>query len=237
MRSEARSALPEALDSADTDALMRAARVAIVMRDWHRGHHAVATVTDVLRTRSTALDIARASDDIELRRLAYQLWLPSADVGTVLQAALSEPDNICHHECAEAAARTAVQGARPDLLQQLLASRFAEVRVEAVTGLTRLGHGQAAEAHLADRSAMVRATAQWSMRRAGLDPAERYRALLTSGGDARIRGIVAGLGECGRSTTWSCSPPSCSITVRGCGPRRCEPSTALAARSARSQAC
>jgi hypothetical protein len=62
----------------------------------------------------------------------------------------------------------------------------------------KLGHPEAGEAHLADRSAMMRAIAQWAARREGRTPATLYRkALATDSAAGRTRALVAGLGECG----------------------------------------
>ena len=200
VRDHARQALPEALDAADADGLMRAAGVAMAMRDWHRGDFAVAAVSDALRTRSDGtLDAARASDDIQVRRLGYRLWLESghADSDALVQAALTEHDTICQRLSAEAAVRGLVRDRQRDTLDRLLAARFARVRVEALAGLVQIGQPEAGDAFLVDRSAMMRATALWAMRRAGRDPTERYRAALASGDDSLVRGAVAGLGECG----------------------------------------
>jgi hypothetical protein len=61
-----------------------------------------------------------------------------------------------------------------------------------------LGHPEAGAAYLADRTAMMRATAQWAVRREGRDPATLYRtALAVDSVAGRTRALVAGLGECG----------------------------------------
>jgi hypothetical protein len=200
VRVDARRVLFEALYAADGDGLIRAAGVSMAMRDWHRGDFAIAAVSQALRTGSDgALEAARASDDIQVRRLAYGVWLGSdhANTDAVVQAALTERDIICQSLCAEAVVRAAVRDRQRDTLDRLLAARFARIRVEALAGLVQIGQLEAGEAFLADRSAMVRATAQWAMRRAGRDAAERYRTMLASGDDSRLRCVVAGLGECG----------------------------------------
>ena len=200
VRDDARQALPEALDAADADRLIRAAGVAMAMRYWQRGDFAVTAVSEALRTRSDGtLDAARASDDIQVRRLAYRLWLESdrVDSDALVQAALTERDIICQRLCAEAAVRAAVRDRQRDTLDRLLAARFARVRVEALAGLVQIGQPEAGEAFLVDRSAMMRATALWAMRRAGRDPAERCRAALASGDDSLLRAAMEGLGECG----------------------------------------
>lgn len=200
VRDDARQVLPTALDAANADGLIRAVGVALAMREWHRGNYAVAAVSEALRARSDGtLDAARRSDDLQIRRLGYRLWLESgdADSDAVVEAALSERDIICQRQCVDAVVRTAVRDRQRNTLERLLAARFARVRVEALAGLVQIGHPEAGEAFLADRSAMLRATAQWAMRRAGQDAAERYRAMLASGDDSLVRMTVAGLGECG----------------------------------------
>lgn len=200
VRADATRALPTALAAADTDALIRAAGVAMAMQDWRRGEHAVGAVTEALRTRSDGtLDAARTSDDLHVRRLAYRVWLEPgrADSAAIVEAALTERDNICQSLCVDAAVRVAIRHRQRDTLEHLLAARFARVRVEALAGLVQIGHPEAGETFIADRSAALRATAQWAMRRSGRDAAERYRELLCSVDDSQLRSVVAGLGECG----------------------------------------
>lgn len=200
VRDDARRVLPAALDVADADGLLSAIGMAMAMTDWQRGGVAIAAVTEALRTRSDGtLDAARVSDNVRIRRLAYRVWLESggADSDAVVAAALTESDIICQRLSVDAVVRAAVRDRQRDALDRLLAARFARVRVEALAGLVQIGHPEAGEAFLADRSAMLRATAQWAMRRAGRDAAEGYRAMLASGDDSAVRAAVAGLGECG----------------------------------------
>lgn len=197
VRVDASRALRAALGTADTEALIRAAGVAMAMRDRYRGEHAVAAVSEALRTRSHTLDAARMSGDLHVRRLAYRLWVESDDSDALVAAALTERDNVCRSLCVDAVVRAAVRRRQQDTLERLLGARFARVRVEALNGLAQIGHPEAGEAFLSDQSAMLRATAQWAMRRAGEDIAERYRKMLFSVDDSRLRGVVAGLGECG----------------------------------------
>jgi len=202
VREDARQALQTALDVADADGLLRATGIALAMRDWQRGEVAIAAVAEALRTRSDGtLDAARMSDDVQVRRLAYRAWLESghADSDALVAAVLTESDIICQRLVVDAVVPAAVRERRRDTLDRLLAARFARVRVEALAGLVQLGHPEAGEAFLADRSAIMRATAQWAMQRAGRDAAERYRAMLASGDDSLMRMAVAGLGECGAS--------------------------------------
>ncbi|WP_029112835.1 hypothetical protein [Mycobacterium sp. URHB0044] len=200
VRDDARAALDEALGAADTAGLVRAAGVAMALRAWRRGDYAATAVTEAMRTRSDeTLDAARASADRQVRRLGYRLWLESSrtDSEALVRTALTERDIVCQRLCAEAVVRAAVRDRRRDTLDRLLAARFARVRAEALDGLVQLGRPEAAEALLSDRSAVVRSTAQWAMRRAGRDAAEHYRAMLVAGDGVTLRGAVAGLGECG----------------------------------------
>jgi hypothetical protein len=200
VRNDARRLLPSALDAANADGLIRAVGVAMAMRDWYRGGHAVAAVTEALRTRSDGtLAAARTSDDLAVRRLAHRLWVESAraDPDALVASALSEKDIICQRLSVDAVVRAAVHDRQRDALDRLLAARFARVRVEALAGLVQIGHPEVGKAFLTDPSAMMRATAQWAMRRAGRDAAEHCRAVLRSADGPSVRGAIAGLGECG----------------------------------------
>jgi hypothetical protein len=202
VRDNARQALPAALAASDVDGLLQATGIAIAMQDWHRGEVAIAAVGEALRTRSDGtLEAARTSDDVQVRRLAYRVWVDSghADSDPLVAAALTESDIMCQRQIVDAVVRAAVRDQQRHALDRLLGARYPRVRVEALAGLVQIGHPEAGEAYLADRSSMVRATAQWAMQRAGRNAAERYRAMLTSMDDSLTRTAVAGLGECGES--------------------------------------
>ncbi|WP_285621668.1 hypothetical protein [Actinoallomurus iriomotensis] len=185
----------------DEAGLLRAAGVAVAIGAWARGGHALELVTAALRSApAETLARARAHRDVGLRRMAYGLWLEPgrARRHEVMDAALCEPDPVSRLRCAERLAADAVRDERPDVLTRLLEEGTAKVRVEALTGLVRLGRPEAGAAHLADRSALMRATAQWAVRRAGGTPAALYRRALTADPAAgRVRALVGGLGECG----------------------------------------
>lgn len=135
VRDEAIRAVAAALEATDTDALLRAAGVAMAMRDWYRGDHAVTAVTEALRARSDAtLDKARHSGDVQVRRLAYRLWLESGDASpdALAVAALTERDIICQRLPVDAIVRDAVRRRQRASLERLLDARFARVRVEAL---------------------------------------------------------------------------------------------------------
>lgn len=115
-----------------------------------------------------------------------------------MRAALGEHDGVSRLRCAEWLVSDAVRERRVDVLERLLGQGDAKIGVEALTALVKLGRPEAGAAHLADRSAMMRATAQWAVRRTGGSPAAIYRDALTSDRPSgSVRALVAGLGECG----------------------------------------
>lgn len=201
VREQARRSLAAALRAADGPALLTAASVAVAIGSWARGGHALEAVAGVLRSApgETAAS-ARAHQDFRLRRLAYGLWLESgrAEHEEIMHAALREPDLVCRALCTEKLVAAAVRDQRLDVLRRLLKEGNAKAGIEALTALVKLGHPQAGAAHLADRSALMRATAQWAVRREGHDPAALYRtALAADPAASRVRALVVGLGECG----------------------------------------
>ncbi|WP_345430643.1 HEAT repeat domain-containing protein [Actinoallomurus vinaceus] len=201
VREQAWRSLAAALRAADGPALVAAAGVAVAMGSWARGDRALETLMAALRSAPVeTLAAARAHRDLGLRRAAYGAWLESGRGRhqEVMDAALSEPDPVCRVRCAERLVTEAVRDERPDVLERLLEEGSAKVRVEALTALVKIGRPQAGAAHLADRSAMMRATAQWAVRRTGREPAALYRQALTADSEpGRTRALVTGLGECG----------------------------------------
>ncbi|WP_205327381.1 HEAT repeat domain-containing protein [Glycomyces sp. YM15] len=112
--------------------------------------------------------------------------------------ALGRFDDRLQELCADALAARALTRDRPDLLQPLAKAPSGRVRTAALTGLVRLAQFHGLEEFLTDRSAPVRATAQWGLRRAGRDPASYYRALLQRPMPAP-RTAIQGLGDCGQA--------------------------------------
>lgn len=111
----------------------------------------------------------------------------------LVKFALAESDPRTRDLLAEAAAREAVWSGRHEFLQRLAAARSADVRAIALAGLLRAGLADQAAEHLADVNAMVRATARFAARKAGIDVLERYLALLR--GERVEPGGVLGLVE------------------------------------------
>ncbi|MGI5415832.1 HEAT repeat domain-containing protein [Actinomadura luteofluorescens] len=201
VRETARRSLSAALQSADTAALVAAAGVAMAIASWERGGHALEAVARALcAAPDEVLAAARGQQDAGVRRLAYRSWLASGRSRheEVMRAALSEHDAACQRQCVEWLVSDALRYRRVDALERLLGEGGARAGIAALTALVELGRPEAGVAHLAGRSAMMRATAQWAARRAGHDPAAIYRdALASDRAPGRVRALVAGLGECG----------------------------------------
>ncbi|GAA1527025.1 hypothetical protein GCM10009678_05720 [Actinomadura kijaniata] len=176
----------------------RAAAMALHLRERWRGQDVMDALLGELHDAPEAtLHRLRADGDRRVRRLAYRIWLDGrAGLEEAVAAAMTEPDTVCRRLAVADAVARAVRDARTDLLEHLLTSRSAPTRADALTGLVTLGRPERGRAFLADRSAAVRAVAQWAVRRAGGDPAEEYRAALDAGGP-RTAALIAGLAECG----------------------------------------
>ncbi|MCP2336297.1 hypothetical protein [Actinomadura rupiterrae] len=143
----------------------------------------------------------RTLDDRYTRRLVYQAWLPRPDtrVQDVLDAVQKESDTRCRTWAGEYIAAQATARHRPDLMEPLLPSSGSDLRALALTALVRLGNPERGRAFLGDRSAPVRAVAQWAARRAGDDPAHHYRTALAGNEDqtTAVAGLILGLAESG----------------------------------------
>ncbi|MBA9004185.1 HEAT repeat domain-containing protein [Thermomonospora cellulosilytica] len=209
VREQARRTLDEMLAAPGVLSPEQAATVlgvAVLLRARLRGDHAFTAVARALAAAPDAtLAAARAATDLRTRRAAHQIWLDSGRAGqdALVHAALTEIDPVSRVRCAAAVARTAARERDAARLERLLGARCARVRVEALTGLVEIGRPEAGVAFLRTRSTLLRATAQWAVRRAGEDPAGLYRAAVSAGSEADSRtgevspGAVAGLGECG----------------------------------------
>ncbi|MBE1532398.1 hypothetical protein [Actinomadura algeriensis] len=186
VRERAQAALARALAEPPT---LTAVGVALEMRDWSRGGHVVEVMSEAVR----GLAGARSATHLPTRRLAYDLWLDDEALppDEIVNAALSETDSVARLRCAERVAG----GQDVAALQRLLGAKSVPVQVVALTELVKLGRPQHGLPFLTANSSPLRATAQWAARRAGVDPAVRYRE--GEAVDAGARGRVAGIGECG----------------------------------------
>lgn len=140
----------------------------------------------------------RAAPDWRVRRAAYRVALAAQrlDLAELVQAAERDGDLVVRIGCAQAAIRTAAAAEDLDRVRPLLTSGTAAVRREAVIAFGRAGDTAAAVAALPDRNPLVREVAQAAIRRAGHDPAQLYRELITAA-DPPDPGALAGLGETG----------------------------------------
>ncbi|QFG23145.1 hypothetical protein [Actinomadura sp. WMMB 499] len=186
VRERAQTALARALDGPAKPPTLAGVGVALEMRDWSRGQHANEVMGEALRY----VPGARSATHLPTRRLAYELWFEDEPQREdLVQAVLTETDPVSRLRCAELLA----QDQDVDALQRLLETKAVPVQVVALTGLVTLGRPEHGLPFLTVGSSPLRATAQWAARRAGVDPAVRYRE--AEGGGPR--GRVAGLGECG----------------------------------------
>lgn len=194
VRQRARGAVEGRLSSS-RGSLTQFAEMAFALRGRGEGAWLAGRVEGVLRDLPLGgLEPLLAARDRRTRRAAYR----AATTGGLLSlrrlttAAVKDDDLPIR----TLAARGAVEAATaPAQLRELLVSRTALVRAEALQAVTAVGDLRAAEAALPDRHPLVRAIAQAAVRRSGADPAESYRLL--AGREPPAPGAIAGLGETG----------------------------------------
>ena len=201
VRERAREAIG-ALLAADPDGavLAAAAPMALLLAGRHDGRWSADVVTERLAADSAGPVVERllASADVELRRLAHQMFLDAGKLGLeqVVRIALTNRDVVIRARCAERASRLAVDASAVPATRRLLASRTPLVRVEALTALDRLDEVEPLYGALSDRSALVRGTARFYLRRRGVTEfADALRRLVESADVTP--GAVAGLAEVG----------------------------------------
>ncbi|WP_431895115.1 HEAT repeat domain-containing protein [Nonomuraea sp. bgisy101] len=200
VRRHALRVMAEVLIHADAAMLRALVPVTVRLLDRQRGDSVTELVRQaLLRTDDETLSAVRRCEDLRGRRFAYTVSLEAGrmDLRRLTAAALGERDIVSRTRCAEVLAAQALAGDRPELVEELLDSGSARVRVEALTALVRLGRTAAGERFLADEASLMRLTAQWAVRRAGGDPAELYRQRLAPPAGRGARGLLAGLGDCG----------------------------------------
>jgi len=132
---------------------------------------------------------------------AYLIALRDRRLGRVelMDAAAHDGDLVIRVQCADQAIRDAVATDQVTEVRSLADSGTAAVRAAAVSALARAGRVDVAQTALEDRNPMVREIAQAAVRRAGADPAQRYRDLV-SATNPPDPAAVAGLGETGTKT-------------------------------------
>lgn len=149
-----------------------------------------------------------ASPDREVRAFAFRAGTWKLD--RKVSVALTAPDVRLRSEAAEAAARDCVWTGRVEVLRRLAASPHPEVRVQALTGLARLGRDAEVVPHLDDASSLIRALARTAAARLGVDVPEHYRSRVTPGA---IDGF-AEIGGDGRHLPALLAHPSATIRAR-----------------------
>ncbi|GAA4082572.1 hypothetical protein [Nonomuraea soli] len=192
--------LSEVLARPDAAVLEAVVPVTVRLADRRRADEAVKLIRQaLLRADDETLSAVRRCEDLRGRRFAFEVSLAGGrmDERQLADAALGESDTVSRARCAEALAERAIVDNRPELVEELLGAGSARVRVQAMTTLVRLGRAEAGPRFLADSASMTRLIAQWAVRQAGDDPAERYRRQLASPPGLGARGLLAGLGDCG----------------------------------------
>jgi hypothetical protein len=196
VRDRARPALEHRL--AEPSTAMLVAALALALGERREGRWLAGRIETAFREGPVELlTAALAVPDRRTRRTAHLTALAAGrlDLTQMLHAAEHDDDLPTRVRCAEAAVKTAAAAKTFDLVRPLLSSGTAVVRAEAVQLLAREGDTAPAVAALADLSPTVRAVAQTALRRAGSDPAEQYRRLVTA--SLPEPGAIAGLGETG----------------------------------------
>ncbi|MGC7095141.1 hypothetical protein ACPZ19_10790 [Amycolatopsis lurida] len=191
VRERARDACRWYLEHAPGLAVPSLLPVAWAVRARQTGSWLAEVLEDLLRDGPPeAMNAALTVADWRSRRAAYHIVLASGRLDTerLLHAAATDPDLPIRLLCAKAAMRADGGAAR-----LLLSSRTAAIRAEALRALGEPGPAIDALPH---RSALVRATAQFILRGAGVDAAAHYRELLAAH-TPPAPPLIAGLGETG----------------------------------------
>ncbi|WP_143014757.1 hypothetical protein [Glycomyces harbinensis] len=200
IRALATALLPRLIAASDHETF--AAMLTVACRLQHRAH-AAPTLDLILAALGESADddllaILARSDGRSARWAGQALMserrLPVRQLSAI---ATGRFDDQLQERCAETLAEQALSQRNPEPLRPLLPARSARVRTSALTGLIRLDQFEGIGDFLTDRSAAVRATAQWGLRRAGQDPAARYRELLHLP-LLSPKPVIQGLGECGQ---------------------------------------
>ncbi len=199
VREPARALCLRHLERAPSTTCAVLAPVAFAVRDRQFGDWLATELEH--RFRQSAPDVLAdglRARDRRTRRVAHRIALATGrlTVEEIVRVALTDDDIAIRRRCGETAIRQARGTADESVARRLLGSRTSAVRADALSELAAAGHLEPSYSALADRSPIVRATAQTMVRRAGDDPAARYRALAAGGVEPSV---VAGLGETGTS--------------------------------------
>lgn len=196
VRERARAAVePRLADGLDAASLGAAAELAFTLAQRREGGWLADRIDQLLLgLPADALGALLHARDRRTRRAAYRAGIAAGQLGLaqLARAAIRDSDLPIRAMCARAVVDAAPD---PTVIRDLLRSRTALVRAEALHTLTANGDLAVAETALADRHPLVRTTAQAALRRAGIDPAARYRALIAQ--TPPTPGAIAGLAETG----------------------------------------
>lgn len=201
VRERARAALVQRVSSS-VESLMSIGPLAVLFADREQGAWLFAHLEEsAARLDDSGLRHLLTARDWRLRRVAYLIALRDRRLGRVelMDAAAHDGDLVIRVQCADQAIRDAVATDQVTEVRSLADSATAAVRAAAVSALARAGRVDVAQTALEDRNPMVREIAQAAVRRAGADPAQRYRDLV-SATNPPDPAAVAGLGETGTKT-------------------------------------
>ncbi|MEU3777964.1 HEAT repeat domain-containing protein [Streptomyces sp. NPDC032472] len=156
----------------------------------------------------------RRFDDVPTRRFAARITLArtrgAMSVPDMAREAAAEHDAVTAGMWTDAVTRALAAGraggrwagagrqdaAQREVTEVLLGGRLPAVRAAGLTALQDAGRAEEVVRYLADRSAQVRACARRLVDRAGGDPREHYRRLVTDPAEPSPY-AVSGLAECG----------------------------------------
>lgn len=201
VRERARAALVQPVSSS-VESLISIGPLAVLFADREQGAWLFAHLEEsAARLDDSGLRHLLTARDWRLRRVAYLIALRDRRLGRVelMDAAAHDGDLVIRVQCADQAIRDAVATDQVTEVRSLADSGTAAVRAAAVSALARAGRVDVAQTALEDRNPMVREIAQAAVRRAGADPAQRYRDLV-SATNPPDPAAVAGLGETGTKT-------------------------------------
>ncbi|MCE6993352.1 hypothetical protein LZG04_00795 [Saccharothrix sp. S26] len=227
VRDQARAGLAVLLHDDPARMLPVALGVGLRIEGWLRGSFVRKQLVAAAADPRAPLESLLGSPDRRVRAFAFGAgtWRPDRKVSVALTA----PDVRLRSAAAEAAARDCVWSGRVEVLRRLAGSPHAEVRVQALTGLVRLGRDAEVVPYLDDASSLVRALARAAASREGVDVPQYYRSRVTPGaidgfaevgGDGRhLIGLLAH--PSGRSGPAPCGRCGCSSKPRTTSCCRC----------------
>lgn len=200
VRDPARAGLVLLWHEAPAKYLRACAELTLLLEDRLRGGFAATQLmAAALRAPAEVRLRLAAHPDRAVRRFAFDVMMSAGEhrIADLVSIATNEATMRLRSRAAEAAAREAVWTKRTKTLQHLAKSPHSEVRVVALTGLTRIGLDAEVAAFLDDKASLIRAVARDAARRTGVDSLAHYRQAVAA--DHPDPGAVDGLSETGTS--------------------------------------